>query len=137
MNDRCWLPEVLYFENYKIVDDYEASWKSYENALYDIFKRDFIDGHPAFENKRVNIRKEPMEFGKEEAFFHITCQDYRKDGNRVPDFKRCERIKWVRAFIENYNCDSTQCDNCDGVKVWDEPYKNTTRVFYCWKKKDI
>ena len=58
----------------------------------------------------------------------MTCRDYQKTGERVPDFRRCERIRWVKAFIENYNCDSSQCGECDGVKVWSEPYRNTTRV---------
>ena len=38
------------------------------------------------------------------------------------------RIRWVRAFIENYDCDLSKCEDCDGVKVWNEPYKSKTRV---------
>ncbi len=122
MDEHCWLPEQLYFEQY------DSDWKVYQEALYSIFRYDFVDGKPSFEGKQVNIRKHPMEYGKEEAFFHVTCQDYLKDGERVPDFRRCERIKWVRSFIENYQCDPTHCDSCDGIKVWSEPYKSTTRV---------
>ena len=39
-----------------------------------------------------------------------------------------ERIRWVRAFIENYDCDLSKCEDCDGVKIWNEPYKSKTRV---------
>ncbi len=39
-----------------------------------------------------------------------------------------ESVCRIRAFIENYNCDITQCEECEGVKVWSEPYRNTTRV---------
>ena len=117
----CWLPEQEYYENYN-------SWDDYINVLYDIFKNDFIDSHPSFEGKQVNIRKHPIEYGKEEAFFHVTCQDYLKSNNRVPDLRRCERIRWVRAFIENYSCDPSLCELCDGVKVWTEPYKSNFRV---------
>lgn len=122
MSETCWLPKQEPF------DDYDNDWKKYESALYDIFKNDFIDSHPSFEGKQVNIRKHPMEYDKEEAFFHVTCQDYLKDGERVPDFRRCERIRWVKAFIENYNCDASLCPECDGAKVWSEPYKSTSRV---------
>ena len=128
MSENCWIPKLEYFEDYNTGDDYSKSWQSYQDVLYEIFKRDFIDSHPTFEDKNVNIRRHPMSFGKEEAFFHTTCQDYLKDGERVPDFRRCERIRWIRAFIENYNCDPSRCDDCDGIKVWSEPYKNTTRV---------
>ncbi len=123
MNNNCWLPQQEIFDNNK------TTWKNYEDLLYSIFRKDFIDSHPYFENKIVNIRKHPMEFDKEEAFFHITCQDYSKSNNRQPDLRRCERIRWVRAFIENYNkCSTSFCDSCDGVKIWSEPYGNTERT---------
>jgi hypothetical protein len=122
METVCWLPPQELFENY------DSDWKAYEAGLYSIFKADFIDSKPMFENKQVNIRKHPMEYDKEEAFFHVTCYDFRKDKNRIPDFRRCERIRWVRSFIENYNCDPTNCPGCDGVKVWEEPAGTNIRV---------
>lgn len=121
MNE-CWLPELEYFE------DYQSSWAIYERVLYDIFRQDFVNDHPKFEGQVVKFRWQPIEYGKPEAFFHLTCQDYSKTGDRVPDFRRCERIRWVRAFIENYHCDSSLCEDCDGVKVWRQPYKNKERV---------
>lgn len=121
MKDHCWLPELELYDNC-------SSWSEYQEALYSIFRKDFIEGHPNFKGKQVNIRRHPIEYGKEEAFFHVTCQDYQKDGNRVPDLRRCERIRWVRAFIEHYHCDSTLCELCDGVKIWEEPYHGKNRV---------
>lgn len=129
MSNSCWLPELEY------LDDYQNSWQLYENALYSIFKTDFVDSHPSFEGKQVNIRRHPIEYNKEEAFFHVTCQDYLKDGQRVPDFRRCERIRWVRRFIENYQCDTSKCQDCDGIKVWSEPYKSTTRVHILFEEE--
>ena len=67
MNIDCWLPGLEH------LTDYQNSWSAYEDALYTIFKNDFIYNHPKFEGKQVNIRKHPIEFGKEEAFYHITC----------------------------------------------------------------
>ena len=64
MNDKCWLPDYEYYEGYD-------SWQEYEDTLYSIFKADFIDSYPQFDGKRVNIRRHPIEYGKEEAFFHI------------------------------------------------------------------
>ncbi len=114
MQNNCWLPCLEQF------NDYAGDWGKYEAVLYEIFKRDFIDTKPNFEDKQVNIRRQPMVNDKEEAFIHITHQDYNKDGERLPDMRRCERIRWVRSFIEKYNCDSSQCSDCDGVKVWEE-----------------
>ena len=120
MEKICWLPHLELFE------DYKNDWTIYDAALYEIFKTDFIDSKPIFKNLQVNIRKYPMEYDKEESFFHITCQDYSKDNNRVPDLRRCERIRWVRSFIENYNCDPACCTDCDGIKVWEEDAPNGT-----------
>ena len=68
-------------------------------------------------------------YGKEEAFFHITCQDYNKDNERVPDFRRCERIKWVKQFIEA--ADTNSNDEFEGIsyelKIWTENYKINLR----------
>lgn len=121
MIDCKWLPDLLLY------DDYE-SWDAFQDELYRIFCEDFKNSYPVFENKRVKIRYNPIEFGKEEGFFHVTCQDYQKDNNRVPDFRRCERIRWVRKFIENYKCNLEECEDCEGMKVWEEPYKMYSRV---------
>lgn len=118
----CWIPNLEFY------DDFDGEYPEYFDFLYEIFKSDFIDSNPKFENKNVVIRKHPIQLGKEEAFFHVTCKDFQHNGDRDPDFRRCERIRWVRAFIENYNCDSSKCPECDGVKVWEEEYKSRTRV---------
>lgn len=119
--DCKWLPDLMLYENYE-------SWNDYQEALYQIFCNDFKESKPMFEEKLVQIRYQPIEYGKEEAFYHITCQDYLKDGERVPDLRRCERIKWVRKFIENYKCNLDECEECQGIKVWEEPYKANSRV---------
>ena len=80
------LAALIFFE------DMEGGWAEYQEKLYSVFCRDLKDTGFTFRGKTVKIRYQPIEFGKEEAFFHITCQDYKKDGDRVPDFRRCERI---------------------------------------------
>lgn len=127
MNKNCWLPQLEFYEDYD-------SWNDYQNVLYGIFKNDFINEHPTYNGSRVNIRRHPIEFGKEEAFFHITCQDYTKTGDRSPDFRRCERIRWVRAFIEN-SCDASMCEKCDGIITWIEPFKGNDRVHILLKEE--
>lgn len=122
MNENCWLPEI------ELLDDHGGEWSVYEKFIYDIFKHDFVDSPPYYEGQRVSVKKYPVENGKEDAFYHVTCEDYFKNSERVPDLRRCERIRWIRAFIENYRCDPSKCDGCDGVKVWKEPYKSRVRV---------
>ena len=55
MMHECWLPELEYFE------DYQNSWEIYENALYDIFREDFVNDRPEFEGQSVKFRWHPIE----------------------------------------------------------------------------
>ena len=118
----CWVPECIYF------DDYDKDFHRYEKELYRIFKRDFLDSHPCFMGLPVRIRKYPMEHDKEEAFYHITCNDYFHIKDRSPDFARCERIGWCRAFIEKYECKGYQCEDCSGMHVWEEKYRGKLQI---------
>ena len=72
-----WLPPLEIYEPC-------CEWIQYENKIYEIFSRDFIETYPIYNNKQIKIRHYPMEFGKEEAFFHVTCQVY-SNSNRDPD----------------------------------------------------
>lgn len=123
ISETCWIPDLEEYKNYR-------SWQEYEDRLYAIFRTDFLDrdNYPFFKNKRVSVRVYPKEFDKAEAFYHVITKDYLGSSDRMPDIRRCERIRWIRAFIENYGCDSSLCDSCSGVKVWREPYRNKTRV---------
>ena len=111
MNNYNWLPNLEYFEDY-------PSWSAYEAVLYKIFKDDLVRQRLLYKGLRVSVKRYPIEYGREEAFWHITCKDYNGTGKRDPDLRRCERIRWVRAFIRNDK----------DLKVWDEPYHNKIRI---------
>lgn len=103
-------------------------WVEYQERLYDIFKNDFLITQLKIDEKPLVIRKHPIEYGKEEAFFHVTCQDYLHNGERRPDIRRCERIRWVRKCVENYINDESSCNSCNDMKVWEKPYKMYSRI---------
>lgn len=118
-----WLPDLLeYDKDYPNLD-------AYDNAVYNIFKRDFIDSSPLFNGVIVKIKYRPYHDNREESYFHITSNDYYHEDNRNIDIKRCERIRWLRKFIENSNCNKPSCLDCSGMKVWSTPYKqNRLRI---------
>ncbi len=125
----CWLPNLEEYDGKKM------DWNQYENHIYSIFKNDFIDTKPLFQDKEVNIRRIPMVFDKEDAFFHVTCKEYQKNGDRSPDLRRCERIRWIRKLIENYKCNHKLCDNCDGIKLWIEKNKSSKRIHLLFEEQ--
>lgn len=120
----CWIPECISYDG-------TSDWAEYENNLYKIFVRDFINSRPTFLGEPVHIRIDPRFDGKEEGFWHLTCRDYKKGGfgpeSRDPELSRCERIEWPRAFIENYRkCKSHAIEDCNGVLVWSMAHKSRT-----------
>ncbi len=113
-----------------LMDDFGVNWYKYDNYLYQIFKKDFIDSKPYYKEKPVNIRKHPTVADKEQAYFHVTSVDSSKtpeDANdRIPDLRRCERVAWIRQIIENHLC-SDNCNGCNKIKYWPELYKGKRR----------
>lgn len=128
--DICWLPPLFPFpENIFTYDSY----RKYEADLYAIYRKDFLDSHPIFDEKIVKVRFLPKIDGYEESFIHFTCKNYDNIEDREPDFRRCERIKWIRKVIENFMCKQTCPEECSGIKVWEEPYKNSQRVHFLFE----
>lgn len=119
-----WLTPLITFEQYG------NDWEKYRKKLYEIFIRDFIKNNLYFENRKVQIRVNPKENGFEHAFIHLTCESLDKTGdpnNRIPDFRRCERLEWNREIIENYLC-SDNCKKCRKILYYEHYYKNHVRV---------
>jgi len=91
-----WLPPLVLFENYG------GEWDRYLNALYKFFKQDFIDSAPTLEGMKVALKHHPIEKGKEATFWHLISEG-RSEEDRLPDLRRCERVRWPRPIIEHYD----------------------------------
>lgn len=93
MSPTDWLPPLVLFEHFG------GDWSRYEQALYQFFRADFVESWPAREGQRVGYRKRPMERGREYTFWHLISRgpDHQ---SRVPDMRRCERIRWPRPLIQ-------------------------------------
>jgi hypothetical protein len=89
-----WLPPLV------LLGDYGGDWDAYLNAIYAYFKRDFVDSKPAFEGRRLGLKRHPLTHEKEATFWHM-IQEGRIEDERTPDLRRCERIRWPRPIIEH------------------------------------
>jgi hypothetical protein len=89
-----WLPPALDYA------DYNGAWDNFLLDVYAAFKRDFINSRPQLEGFPV-VFDGRISDGMEEGFWHVTSQTDREIGERVQDFRRCERIVWLRPIIEH------------------------------------
>lgn len=106
-----WLPPLVLFS------DYHGNWDQYFEALYAFFRKDFLDSKPYFRGTRIKFKKHPYENGKEATFWHLISEG-RTEEDRIPDFRRCERIRWPRPMIENEH----------RMKCWKNIRKNEERI---------
>ena len=98
-----WLPSLVFFT------DYEGDWNRYLDALYAWFTKDFIVSKPVFQGRRLGLKRYPMSQGMEVTFWHMISEGKNED-DRLPDFRRCERICWPKPVIEH--------DSDPAIKVW-------------------
>lgn len=99
----AWLPPLV------PMSAHGNDWEVYLAALYEHFARDFIRSKPAYVGKRFAMKRYPMSANKEATFWHITSTG-KSEADRLPDFRRCERICWPRPIIEAISSET--------VRVW-------------------
>ena len=95
-----WLPPIVPYS------DFNGDWVAFLEEIYSQFRQDFLDDFNrrslTFDGGTLRVRRHPLVRGKEASFWHlISTGDIEED--RIPDFDRCERIKWARAIIDNHD----------------------------------
>lgn len=108
-----WLPPLVLFEICS------GNWEKYLELLYAYFKKDFIESKPTFRGTKLGLKRDPITQGKEATFWHFISEGD-EETDRVPDFRRCERIRWPRPIIENGVEPS--------VKIWENERKGDRRI---------
>jgi hypothetical protein len=95
------------------------------DLLYEIFKRDFKDSQPSYRGLAIWFFTEKS-LDKELVFWHLTSRDDKDAGERLPDFRRSERLPWARPML----------DNTDTPEVldWDYEEGDGTVKTYVWLK---
>lgn len=101
------LPALILYESFG------SNYENYISAIYEIFQNDFLNSTPIFrlDPSEVHINSRPYEQNKEHTFWHITTEG-KVESDRLTNFRRCERIRYPKFLIENY--DSAIC------KIWEK-----------------
>ena len=105
-----------------LLEDCGGDWDKYIELLYSFFKDDFASNTIFYKAEKVILKRGPLVKGKEVTFWHLL------EGGSLPGLRRCERIRWVRAIIEN-------SDN-PSIKVWENERKNEKRVCLWYEEED-
>jgi hypothetical protein len=116
-----WLPPLV------CLPDYQGDFAKYLDAVYAYFKADFIDSKVLFGETRISLKRHPQFQNKEYVFWHITSEGD-VETERIPDFRRCERIRWVKPIIENASDPA--------VKQWENNRKGDRRVCLWLEEED-
>ena len=82
-----------------LLADFDGNFPTYIEAVYQIFKTDFVSSKPVFRGQRIGLKKYPLVDGKEYTFYHFTHSGT-DEQHRVPDLRRMERIRFPRPMIE-------------------------------------
>jgi hypothetical protein len=98
-----WLPHLVRLASWG------NDWNAYVEALYQFYRQDFVCGRPLFRQQRVAVKRYPSQDGRDVTFWHLISEGG-KEHERLPELRRCERIRWPRPIIEH--------ESQDGVLVW-------------------
>lgn len=97
-----WLPPLI------LLSEHGGNPKRYLEAVYAAFKKDFVDSAPYFRKQRIGLKRHPVIDGKEATFWHLISAG-EDEASRLPDMRRCERIRWPRAMIEAEEWSEVHC----------------------------
>lgn len=97
-----WLPPLV------LLTEHGGNWPAYLEAIYRYFQADFVASKPSFQGRRFGLKRHPMEQGKEATFWHLISEG-KTEADRLPDLRRCERIRWPRPMIEAVATGRVKC----------------------------
>jgi hypothetical protein len=114
-----WLPPILTLS---------GTWEKIVSSLYAVFEKDFKQARPKFQDYAIwwDRRIFPNQH-YEEGFYHLISVDDESTGERIPEFRRAERLPWCAPTI-------THSDD-NAVKAWDYREGKGQIRTYLWLEK--
>jgi hypothetical protein len=105
-----WLPPLV------LLEEYGGNWDQYLN-----------DSRPTLKGMRVALKRHPIEKGKEATFWHLISEG-KSEKDRLPDLRRCERIRWPRPIIEH--------DDDPAIKFWVNERRGEKRICLWFEEEE-
>jgi hypothetical protein len=111
------LPPLILFESFG------GNWELYQSALYKTFQDCILD-KLTFLGLPVSCKFfEPIN-SRHRSFWHLISENPENsldDEDRIPDFRRCERIKWIPHIINN-------CNDFKAISCWENTRGSNTNI---------
>jgi hypothetical protein len=101
-------------------------WADYIEIIYQVYVESVANAGLTFNGLRVTCQYRPESQGKHFGFWHVISEG-KDEAERLPDFRRCERITWIAYLIANVSNDAdiSWWENKRGtnthVVIWHEP----------------
>lgn len=122
------MADEKYFELPELIElsQYRGDFAKYLEAVYELFKHDFIERRPVFRGMRLGLKKHPLYKDKEATFWHMTSEGSDEE-ERLPDLRRLERIKWPAEMINH--------SDHPYLKVWENTRGTKTNILIFHEKE--
>lgn len=115
------LPDLVRFE------DYGGDWTAYRDALFEIYETQLSRANLDFRGTRIACERHPETEGKDFRFWHLVS-DGEVEDDRIPNFRRCERLQWIAWIIQN-------ADTCAEIDIWENKRQGQRNVLL-WYAED-
>lgn len=103
---------------------FHGDWSVYEDEIYEAYLETVIRSGLEFQGVQIKAQFRPETHGKGFSFWHLISEapdpKNRNEDDRLPDFNRCERIRWVAWCIQNAGT--------DGFSWWENQRGRETHV---------
>ena len=97
-----------------------GDWNQYVEELYAVYLDDIVNSGLRFQGLPVKSQYRPPSLGKGYGFWHV-ISDGSTEEDRIPDFRRCERIRWISWLIQN-------ADQDPRISWWENKRGHNTHV---------
>ena len=90
-----------------------SGWEAYEDAIYAVYLDTVAHARLTFRGSPLKVRFRPETKHKGYGFWHLISeapdQRNRNEDDRIPDPRRCERVRWVAWCIQNADAGASGC----------------------------
>lgn len=121
-------PPLIPLSNY-------AGWQAYEDAIYAIYLETVAHAGLTFCGNQVKVRFRPETKHKGYGFWHLISeapdQRNRNEDDRIPDLRRCERVRWVAWCIQNADAGEA------GFSWWENERGRETHIVVWAEQQDF